>query len=697
MHVPTDGNDYDVELRGRENTHRLRGRLSRASRAGHVTLQLIDRTLVIPTSAFRDVRPVVTPPPTIDHEPARRLTSRSETERLYLESIWGKGSALSGHALLKLARCAILDEDLPEDCRAAVARALDALARQYLEQGYEPKERAHKIANDAIRDLKPLLLNNADGDPSAFLSKLADQLRLACEDDYRRFLDEAPIAMEILDLQEGHRVVVDRGEFLLTLAVETAAGTAPVEQVTLLVRPNRDVRTAGAIASVRTMLGGKRRELSQRLKVSDLAIGLGEVQIDVSLRYRRTNGTIEESPNKSLLLQLASRADFVAIKNPYTRYSGGNPVEDKRMFYGRRELLDRMTDQLQHGGAGQCFVLYGQKRSGKSSVLRQLERRLLPPVFTVNLTLGAIDTAEADRSFIQLCIDEIYSRLVVDFNFVDLGKTWPSDRRVSESPIESFRRVIRATNLLLQRVAGYRKPKIVLLMDEFTYVYEYITEGLISPAFMRQWKALLQTGTFSAVLVGQDSMPDFKGAYPNEFGVTQDERLTYLDIDEARALADEPLRHKGASRYKGGSLDRVIELTAGAPFYLQVVCDQLVRRMNRERIEMITESLVEKVLADLTLGPTALTLDKFDPLITAAGESVAHLPRSAYLAFLQRVAALTQAGPVDIREVARNEDEGNVARDLLAREVVCMSKDRRCSIRVSLFAEWLRANAFTYS
>jgi hypothetical protein len=695
MHVPTDGNDYDVDLRGRERKYSLRGRLSPASRAGYVTLQLVDQRLVeIPVSAFLDVRRVVTPPSAVNQEPAP--TSHSATERLYLDRIWGKGSTLSGHALVELSRCASLDEELPEDSRGVVARALDALAGQYLEEGYEPKERAHKIANEAIRDLKPLLLA-ADIDPPAFLRALADQLQAACEEDYRRFLDEAPIALEILDLNEGHRVVVDRRELLLTVAVQTATGTAPVEQVTLLVRPSRDVHTVGGLASVRTMRGGERRELSQRLKVSDLAVGLGEVQIDVSLRYRRANGAIEESPNKSLLLQLASRADFIAIKNPYTRYSGGNPVEDRRMFYGRRELLERMTDQLRDGRAGQCFVLYGQKRSGKSSVLRQLESRLAPPVFTVSLTLGAIDTAEADRSFIQLCVDEIHNRLVVDFKLVDLGRTWPTDRNVSQSPIESFRRVILATNHLLRQRSGYRKPKIVLLVDEFTYVYEYITEGLVSPAFMRQWKALLQTGTFSAVLVGQDSMPNFKRAYPNEFGVTQDERLTYLDIDEARALADEPLRHKGASRYKGGSLDRVIELTAGAPYYLQVVCDQLVRRMNRERTEVITESLVEKVRADLTLGPTALTIDKFDPLITAAGESVAHLPRSAYLAFLERLAALTQTGPAPVGDVVRSEDEGNVIRDLLAREVVCMSKDRRCSIRVSLFAEWLRANAFAHS
>jgi hypothetical protein len=204
---------------------------------------------------------------------------------------------------------------------------------------------------------------------------------------------------------------------------------------------------------------------------------------------------------------------------------------------------------------------------------------------------------------------------------------------------------------------------------------------------MRQWKSLLESRTFDAVLIGQDTMPRFKEAYPNEFGVTHDERISYLSAEEARALAEKPIRMSGESRYKGASLDRLISLTAGSPFYLQIFCDRLVQHLNRNRLAFITESVVGDVLAQLTTGPSALTLDKFDPLITAGGESVALVPKEKYLALLTSVALK----PVTAREVAQ-EDE-LLVRDLFAREVLEQDAGGRLGIRVGLFAEWLKANS----
>jgi hypothetical protein len=205
---------------------------------------------------------------------------------------------------------------------------------------------------------------------------------------------------------------------------------------------------------------------------------------------------------------------------------------------------------------------------------------------------------------------------------------------------------------------------------------------------MRQWKSLLESRTFDAVLIGQDTMPRFKEEYPNEFGVTHDERISYLSAEEARALAEEPITISGGSRYKGASLDRLLSLTAGSPFYLQIFCDRLVQHLNRNRLVFITESVVGDVLGHLTTGPSALSVDKFDPLITAAGESVALAPRERYLALLTRVAL----NPMTTSQQV-GADDAALVRDLFAREVLERDAAARLSIRVGLFAEWLRANS----
>jgi hypothetical protein len=205
---------------------------------------------------------------------------------------------------------------------------------------------------------------------------------------------------------------------------------------------------------------------------------------------------------------------------------------------------------------------------------------------------------------------------------------------------------------------------------------------------MRQWKSLLESRTFDAVLVGQDTMPRFKEAYPNEFGVTHDERISYLSAEEARALAENPIMMASESRYKGASLDRLISLTAGSAFYLQIFCDRLVQHLNRNRLAFITESVIGDVLGQLTIGPAALPMDKFDPLITAAGESVALAPKERYLALLTRVALNPS---ITSQEV--DAEDAELVRDLFAREVLERDASGRLRIRVGLFAEWLRANS----
>jgi hypothetical protein len=576
--------------------------------------------------------------------------------------------------------------------RSSIAEALDVAAGQLLENDYERHESAYEQARQNIAAATVALDSVISGgqSPPAYFRTLLRQLTYVVDTEHSRYVRSAVSSPDFAGFSARERFYVgDDQTFLLTMSVELPAGDPPVESVQLVLKHAPGLRSYGQTGFLQTLRPGETRELVQRLKASDLALGMGEVTMPAGRRFRCTNGQIAESLARTMVAVLEPARGFVSVTNPYSRYSGGTPVEEQKMFFGRRELLDRIYSELTTGPLGQCFVLYGQKRSGKSSVLRQLAKRLGPPNLAVYLSLGTIDTTKAERSFVQACIDSLYERLVHDFDMTDvLEHNWPRDHQVDASPIESFRRSVFASTHLIQTRKGWRNVRPIFLIDEFTYVYEYIREGLLTPAFMRQWKSLLESRTFDAVLIGQDTMPRFKEAYPNEFGVTHDERISYLSAEEARALAEEPIMISGGSRYKGASLDRLLSLTAGSPFYLQIFCDRLVQHLNRNRLAFITESVIGDVLAQLTTGPSALPLDKFDPLITAAGESVALLPKERYLALLTRVALMPSVTGRDI-----GQEDALLVRDLFAREVLEQDGTGRLRIRVGLFAEWLRANS----
>ncbi len=702
----TTGTRYEITLQGAKRWVRIARLVSVLP--GALILELDDgRQLRVPQAALISARPLTGSGPSshggdpassrrsLPKAPGRAVSPPVNPESFYFTYINEKGSDVSAAWLLDL-RTRLLKETGGSGAstflKNAIADVLDAVARQLLENEFERHESAYELACQNIQ-AATAALDSATGKgrvPPPYFRTLLRQLTYVVDTEHSRYLRNAVSSPDFVSfLPREHFYVGDDQTFLLTVSVGLPPGDAPVESVHLLVGQAEGLRAQGQTGFVQALRPGETRELVQRLKVSGLTLGVGEIKIPLSLRYRCTSGHIEESPARTMVAVLEPTRRFVTVANPYSRYSGGTPVEEQKMFFGRRELLDRIYSEVTTGPLGQCFVLYGQKRSGKSSVLRQLTNRLRQPSLTVYLSLGTIDTARAERSFVQACIDALYERLVHDFGMTDVVEhSWPREFQVEASPIESFRRSVRAATRLLQARKGWRDVRPIFLIDEFTYVYEYIREGLLTPAFMRQWKSLLESKTFDAVLVGQDTMPRFKEAYPNEFGVTHDERISYLSGEEARALAENPIMMGGESRYKGASLDRLISLTAGSAFYLQIFCDRLVQHLNRNRLVFITESVVGDVLGHLTMGTSALSIDKFDPLITAAGESVALAPKERYLALMTRIALNPLLTSQEV-----NADDAALVRDLFAREVLDRDAAGRLRIRVGLFAEWLRANS----
>jgi hypothetical protein len=239
--------------------------------------------------------------------------------------------------------------------------------------------------------------------------------------------------------------------------------------------------------------------------------------------------------------------------------------------------------------------------------------------------------------------------------------------------------------------------RIVLLIDEFSYIYAQIVSERIPELFMKNWKALLQENYFSAVLVGQDVMPKFKQHFPNEFGTTQDERVSYLKREDAIKLIDEPIRiggRQGESRYRERAIERIVDLTAGSPFYIQIICNRLVEYMNRKHARLITEADVEQVKEELIRGVNALGLDKFDNLINSGDTSEDAISDEDALRVLATIAVNSPTGPCSRNNIACETHTliDKILDDLVKREVVERERGQYYSIRVGLFKEWLIAN-----
>ena len=80
---------------------------------------------------------------------------------------------------------------------------------------------------------------------------------------------------------------------------------------------------------------------------------------------------------------------------------------------------------------------------------------------------------------------------------------------------------------------------VVLMIDEFTYIYDWIRQGKMDSSITQWWKALLQNNNIFAIIIGQDHMMQFVNdtsispVISNDFQTTELKKVTYLSETDA--------------------------------------------------------------------------------------------------------------------------------------------------------------------
>ncbi|MBQ1027981.1 tetratricopeptide repeat protein [Micromonospora sp. C95] len=479
------------------------------------------------------------------------------------------------------------------------------------------------------------------------------------------------------------------------LAVANAARRSPASDVMLRVLDNPDdyqpVREPIPVAH--TLRDGQGESCALTLVVTPRAMADKVLTLRYTLEFVVRSGAHVTTDPESLSLRLYELSDFEPAPNPY---SEGAPVENEQMFYGRRPLLDSLVESLKRSEA-KCVVFYGQKRAGKSSVLYHLQRRLEPPLLAAKFSLLDLST-QLDHSALLYKIARAFHTRFEELHEEGFPALNVPEPRVSEfttsgAPQIHFDEYMNRMRREMRRTDPFQDWRLVLLLDEFTMLYAAIERSDLPRGFMKSWKAMLESKLFSSVVVGNDLMPTFLAAYPNEFQVARQERLSYLDPDEAEALIVEPvLMADGESRYKGDSVERILELTARSPYYIQLFCNRLIESMNTERQPLIGPADVERMADALVHGDKALPQEQFDNLLTPGDADVSALSAETALAVLK--ACLTghrRALYLDGRRAADIPEGRRVIEDMLRRDVIVHESEERYRIKVGLFAEWLWA------
>ena len=558
---------------------------------------------------------------------------------------------------------------------------------------YEVKERNYWLVTTRVDSFREDVVNAPTQHSREGLLPIADHLKSLIEEEYAGMAQTSGAELSLRLLVDQYMRRQD-GKLSIQIEVSNKPGCSPASSVRIRLGPDdseyfvADHREREVVSTLR---GGGTEVTQMTVHPRDVALKDRAFPINAVATYQNTLGETVQTSDHAWTVRLYPEDEFLYLDNPYTPFAEGGPVDEPTMFVGRDELLDRLEHSLLAGSGSKSIVMFGQKRAGKSSLLEHLRRRLTRKRIVVPVCFSLLDIASdlSVPSFLHRILQGA-SDVLEDLRYDGRDVPEFSPPAIEEMESHPTLRFHDAMASLVRTMKRHPSDlNFVFLIDEFTDIFKEIRRGRIQRQFMKAWKAIVEKRYFASVLVGQDIMPAFKAEFPNEFGVTEDIRVTYLDDTAAATLVQKPI---GEERFAGRAVKWILDLTAGSPYYTMMLCARLVDYMNTTRSVKVTEADVLAVEDEMLRGERRLTTDKFDNLLSA-GDGVLDSgidPDDTYAV----CAAIAQGSETEMwcsRNAIRGFGEPDLNKLLLDVETrdVVERKGNAYRLRVGLFRDWL--------
>ncbi len=285
---------------------------------------------------------------------------------------------------------------------------------------------------------------------------------------------------------------------------------------------------------------------------------------------------------------LGPAPSFQFIPNPYV---AGTPLEaGSPLFFGREDVFNFIDENLQAAHRNN-LVLIGQRRTGKSSLLRQLPLRLGDGYVPVYLDGQSIVLETGLAAFFLNVATEI--DLALKSRGFVIGT--PDLRTFADRPAHGFE------HDYLRRVrAAIGNRQLVLLLDEFEELESAVTSGHLDASVFGFLRHLIQhEPRLCVIFCGTHRMEELATNYWSVlFNISLYKHVGFLEYEEASRLIQEPVAVYGM-RYDDLALHKMWQTTAGHPYFLQLLCHSVVNQHNRTGRSYVTVSDVNVALDDI--------------------------------------------------------------------------------------------------
>jgi hypothetical protein len=327
----------------------------------------------------------------------------------------------------------------------------------------------------------------------------------------------------------------------------------------------------------------------------DRAVTLGTVAERLEQLHEqgivRTSKTIIDFDWEEMVDMLPVRAPV--LNNPF---SISRPVSGN-MFFGRSEEIKIMQRELCDAMEGRALLLYGPRRSGKSSLCKQFfERYMHAPSWGVLHSFQNARKQTEATILMQLAekVGEVFHQ-----NFNRAVPAW--DGYLDNDPQARFK------HFLKECIEQVPDSRLILVLDEFGGAVDSVEKHILGYRFFTFWKELLNSiPQLSLLFALPTSSHHTLSAKPlaHTFSFAQPMAMNFLDSESARRLLSDPLRDQNIAIHPN-TMARAVTLTGGNPYYLTLIGQQLIFQLNRDVQRQVVgdndlNQIIEKIIADRT-------------------------------------------------------------------------------------------------
>jgi hypothetical protein len=258
------------------------------------------------------------------------------------------------------------------------------------------------------------------------------------------------------------------------------------------------------------------------------------------------------------------------VINPYV---AGNPVLGS-LFVGREEILRQLEELWLNPGQVDSLVLYGHRRMGKSSILQNLPRRLDPSRnWIVDFNLQTVNRANTGSLLYDLAL------AMRDQLPPDQVQTHPAPSE--DSFRDNFQRAFNQWLASLDPLMDNRR--FIVAIDEYELLETAMAAGQIDPELILYLRGVIQCRSwFVLALAGLYTLQEKCHDYWNPlFASIKDRKVSFLSAPATKRLLTQPTDDFPLD-YTPDTLDEIVRLTAGQPYLVQLIGQNLVGHFNRQ-------------------------------------------------------------------------------------------------------------------